>query len=68
MIQEEYRGHGLAKAAILRLFREKIANFGQDGFCHADVAIENLQSQGVCKSLNGTARWSVYCMSLPTTL
>jgi hypothetical protein len=41
--QEEYRGRGLAKAVILRLFHEKIANFGQDGFSHVDVAVENLQ-------------------------
>jgi hypothetical protein len=60
--QEEYRGRGLAKAVTLRLFREGTADFGQDGFSHADVAVENLQSQGVCKSLKGTVRWRNYCM------
>lgn len=36
----------------------------QDGLHHADVAVENFQSQGVCRSLKGTAEWSVYCMLL----
>jgi hypothetical protein len=64
--QEEYRGRGLAKAVSLRLLRERTTDFGQDGFAHADVAVDNLQSQGVCKSLKGTARWNVYCMFYPT--
>ena len=39
-------------------------DLGRDGLYHADVAIENLQSQGVCRSLKGTAEWSVYCTFL----
>jgi hypothetical protein len=63
--QEEYRGRGLAKAVALKLFSEKVTDFAQDGLAHADVGFENMQSQGVCKSLNGTVGWSVYCKSLP---
>jgi hypothetical protein len=59
--QEEYRGRGLAKAVASKLFREHVTDFAQDGLTHADVGFENLQSQGVCKSLNGTVGWSVYC-------
>jgi hypothetical protein len=61
--QEEYRGRGLAKAVASKLFRENVTDFAQDGLAHADVGFENLQSQGVCKSLNGTVGWSVYCKS-----
>jgi hypothetical protein len=63
--QEEYRGRGLAKAVASKLFRENVTDFAQDGLAHADVGFENLQSQGVCKSLNGRVGWSVYCKSLP---
>jgi hypothetical protein len=62
--QEEYRGRGLAKAVASKLFRENVTDFAQDGLTHADVGFENLQSQGVCKSLNGTVGWSVYCKPL----
>ena len=62
--QEEYRGRGLAKAVASKLFRENVTDFAQDGLAHADVGFENLQSQGVCKSLNGTVGWSVYCKPL----
>ena len=63
--QEEYRGRGLAKAVASKLFRENVTDFAQDGLAHADVGFENLQSQGVCKSLNGTVGWSVYCKPVP---
>lgn len=36
----------------------------QDGLYHADVAVENVQSRGVCRSLKGSIEWSVYCMSV----
>ena len=35
-----------------------------DGMYHADVAVDNLQSQGMCRSLKGTVGWSIYCMFL----
>lgn len=62
--QEAYRGQGFAKAVALKLFQEKSADFASDGLYHADVAFDNLQSQGVCKSLGGTVKWSVYCRSI----
>ncbi|KAH8815067.1 hypothetical protein F5884DRAFT_851569 [Xylogone sp. PMI_703] len=58
--EEEYRGKGLAKAVAQKLFRERVKDFGADNFCHADVAKDNIQSQGVCKSLNGSATWTIY--------
>ncbi|RDW91805.1 hypothetical protein BP5796_01199 [Coleophoma crateriformis] len=63
--EEEYRGQGLAKAVTLRLFHEKSATLATDGLYHADVAVNNLSSQGVCKSMRGTIKWSIYCMITP---
>ncbi|TVY84845.1 hypothetical protein LSUE1_G001122 [Lachnellula suecica] len=62
--EEKYRGQGFAKAVALKLFRENAMTLVPDGYYHADVAVENLQSQGVCKSLKGTSEWSLYCMFL----
>ena len=62
--QEEYRGRGLAKAVASKLFRENVKDFSQDGLAHADVGFENVQSQGVCRSLKGIVGWSVYCKLL----
>ncbi|KAG9241178.1 hypothetical protein BJ878DRAFT_545515 [Calycina marina] len=56
--EEEYRGQGFAKAVSLKLFRENAETLVKDRLFHADVATYNLQSQGVCKSLKGTIRWS----------
>ncbi|TVY46853.1 hypothetical protein LOCC1_G003706, partial [Lachnellula occidentalis] len=58
--EEEYRGRGLAKAVSVKLLRDRAMDLVQDGWYHADVAVENLQSQGVCRSLKGTAEWSIY--------
>ncbi|KAH8750954.1 hypothetical protein F5882DRAFT_75745 [Hyaloscypha sp. PMI_1271] len=58
--EEEYRGRGFAKAVALKLFNDNAVDLVQDGLYHADVAVENLQSQGVCKSLKGTAEWTTY--------
>ncbi len=40
----------------------------QDGLYHADVAVDNLQSQGMCMSLKGAAGWSIYCMFFSAVL
>ncbi|CZR50582.1 uncharacterized protein PAC_00456 [Phialocephala subalpina] len=58
--EEEYRGKGLAKAVALKLFREYTPHFGLERLQHADVAVDNLRSQGVCKSLKGVSSWKVY--------
>ncbi|TVY18733.1 hypothetical protein LARI1_G004059 [Lachnellula arida] len=59
--EKEYRGRGLAKAVSVKLLRDRAVDLVQDGWYHADVAVENLQSQGVCRSLKGTVEWSIYC-------
>jgi hypothetical protein len=51
--QEEYRGRGIAKAIVLKLFHDKTSDFDPEKLHHADVVTRNLQSQGVCKSLGG---------------
>jgi hypothetical protein len=66
--KEEYRGRGFAKAVTIRLFSEETDQFAHDGLYHADVAVENLQSQGVCRSLKGTSEWRNYCTSTPTVV
>lgn len=62
-VEPEYRGKGLAKAMGRKIFREGWAAFGEDlnGLAHADVALENIESNGVCKSLGGIDQdWQVY--------
>ncbi|KAH7035073.1 uncharacterized protein B0I36DRAFT_317549 [Microdochium trichocladiopsis] len=55
--EPEYRGRGLAKAVAVKIFREHLGRYGDDGYCFADVAPENKASQGVCKSLGAKAAW-----------
>ncbi|KAK1769954.1 hypothetical protein QBC33DRAFT_529693 [Phialemonium atrogriseum] len=57
--EEPYRGRGLAKALAARLMRDHLGDFGDDGWCSADVSIRNPQSQGVCRSLHGKRAWKV---------
>ncbi|KAH7060571.1 hypothetical protein B0J12DRAFT_649330 [Macrophomina phaseolina] len=62
-VEPEYRGKGLAKAMGRKLFRDGLVAFGDelDGLAHADVALENKESNGVCKSLGGIDEgWHVY--------
>ncbi|OMP87294.1 hypothetical protein BK809_0007380 [Diplodia seriata] len=62
-VEPEYRGKGLAKAMGRKIFQEGWDAFGDDlnGLAHADVALENAESNGVCKSLGGTDQdWHVY--------
>jgi hypothetical protein len=49
----------------LKLFDSRAVDLVQDGLYHADVSVDNLQSQGVCRSLKGTAEWTTYCAFLP---
>ena len=64
-VQEEYRGRGLAKAVTSNLFRLHLPKFGPERIAHADVALDNIQSQGVCKSLGGAEGWIVYWFIFP---
>ncbi|KAF3764958.1 hypothetical protein M406DRAFT_260529 [Cryphonectria parasitica EP155] len=50
-VEEPYRGKGLAKAVATKVLRQH--NFGDDGWGSADVHIDNVQSQGLCKSIGG---------------
>ncbi|KAH9219078.1 hypothetical protein DL95DRAFT_384926 [Leptodontidium sp. 2 PMI_412] len=59
-VEESHRGKGLAKAIARKLFTEKASAFGREKIYHADVGTNNLQSQGVCKSLGGKADFRVH--------
>ncbi|XDG10181.1 hypothetical protein ABKA04_009796 [Annulohypoxylon sp. FPYF3050] len=57
--EEEWRGKGFAKAVAVKIFRERLKEYDDDGHCWADVAPDNPQSQRVCKSLGGKVAWTV---------
>ncbi|KAJ4394587.1 hypothetical protein N0V93_003806 [Gnomoniopsis smithogilvyi] len=48
-VEEPYRGRGIAKALATKVLREH--SFGDDQWGSADVHVDNVQSQGLCKSL-----------------
>ncbi|ROW01619.1 hypothetical protein VSDG_02255 [Cytospora chrysosperma] len=54
-VEEPYRGKGIAKAVATKVFREH--SFGDDGWGSADVHVDNVQSQAVCKSLGAEYGW-----------
>ncbi|KAI0972513.1 hypothetical protein F4678DRAFT_41751 [Xylaria arbuscula] len=55
-----YRGKGIAKAVAVRVLKDHLRDYG-DGIPYgwADVAPDNLQSQAVCRSLNGQVKWQI---------
>ncbi|KAJ3563387.1 hypothetical protein NPX13_g8216 [Xylaria arbuscula] len=58
--EEPYRGRGIAKAVAIKVLRNHLGDYKDDAYYGwADVAPDNVQSQGVCKSLNGTPRWQI---------
>ncbi|KAI0104829.1 hypothetical protein GGR51DRAFT_549348 [Nemania sp. FL0031] len=57
--EEPYRGKGIAKAVAVRVLRDHLKDYSDDAFGWADVAPENIQSQGVCRSLNGQPKWQI---------
>lgn len=59
-VEEAYRGQGLAKAVSLKLYHEEIPNYGSDSYAHADVEIQNEESQGVAKRLGGDQLWTIH--------
>jgi ribosomal protein S18 acetylase RimI-like enzyme len=68
-VEPEWRGKGLAKKLAAKLFREgSVGVFGAEGdedvWAHADVALGNSQSRGVCKSLGGVEKWQVYWLRI----
>ncbi|KAI1203133.1 hypothetical protein F5X97DRAFT_158929 [Nemania serpens] len=57
--EEPYRGRGLAKAVAVRILRDHVRDYGDDAYAWADVAPDNIQSQSVCRALNGHAKWQI---------
>ncbi|KAI8960934.1 hypothetical protein F5Y11DRAFT_247811 [Daldinia sp. FL1419] len=57
--EEEWRGKGFAKAAAVKILRERLKEYDDDEHCWADVAPDNPKSQRVCKSLGGKVAWTV---------
>ncbi|KAI2468818.1 hypothetical protein F4781DRAFT_251982 [Annulohypoxylon bovei var. microspora] len=57
--EEEWRGRGFAKAVAVKIFRDRLKDYDDDGHCWADVAPDNPKSQRVCKSLGGKVAWTV---------
>ncbi|KAI1845238.1 hypothetical protein JX265_005393 [Neoarthrinium moseri] len=55
--EEQYRGRGFAKAVAVKIMLDHLRDYGGDGYCAADVAPDNVQSQGVCRSLGGKILW-----------
>jgi hypothetical protein len=60
--EEPYRGKGIAKAVAVRALRDHLKNYvddGQPAYGWADVAPDNVQSRGVCRSLKGKVKWQI---------
>lgn len=73
-VEPEYRGHGLAKKLATKLFAEEMSFYGKDGhasstaWAHADVAVDNVASNGVCKGLGGKWKYHVYWVRVDTSV
>ncbi|KPM43312.1 hypothetical protein AK830_g3248 [Neonectria ditissima] len=57
--EEGYRRKGLAKTLAAKLFRERTSEYGDDGWCSADVSPSNEGSRGMCRRLNGKPYWTL---------
>ncbi|KAK7418803.1 hypothetical protein QQZ08_011126 [Neonectria magnoliae] len=57
--EEGYRRQGLAKTLAAKLFRERTSEYGDDGWCSADVSPSNQGSRRMCMRLNGKPYWTV---------
>ncbi|RMZ66655.1 gnat family [Pyrenophora seminiperda CCB06] len=62
--EEAYRGKGIAKAVVARLFRQYAHELAVDNhanvWVHADVYTGNVQSESVCRSLGGKPLWKCF--------
>ncbi|KAH7627371.1 hypothetical protein B0T09DRAFT_181922 [Sordaria sp. MPI-SDFR-AT-0083] len=56
-VEDQYRGKGLAKAVACKVMTDHIRDYGNDGWGAADVFVDNVRSQGVCKSIGGRVGW-----------
>ncbi|EME44171.1 hypothetical protein DOTSEDRAFT_24257 [Dothistroma septosporum NZE10] len=62
-VEPEWRGRGLAKAVMVKLFKEKMDMFWEEGVervAHDYVIKGNGASVGVSKSLGGESAWEVF--------
>ncbi|KAI8632300.1 hypothetical protein F5Y19DRAFT_358930 [Xylariaceae sp. FL1651] len=57
--EEPYRGKGLAKAVAVKILKDHLKDYGDEGYGWADVAPDNTQSRGVCRSLRGKITWQI---------
>ncbi len=55
--EEPYRRRGIARAVAVKVIRDHNGTYGDDGWCHADVHIDNTQSQQVCRSIGAKIGW-----------
>jgi hypothetical protein len=63
--QKTHRKKGLAKTLVAKLFRERIPDFGSDGWASADLHADNHASRALCASLGGRQYWrSSWCVRL----
>ncbi|KAH6880457.1 hypothetical protein B0T10DRAFT_412288 [Thelonectria olida] len=57
--EPDYRRRGFAKLLAAKLIRERSRDFGDDGWCSADVHPDNHGSRGMCTALNGKTYWKL---------
>lgn len=71
-VEPEQRGQGLAKVLANKLFAEGMNIYGEepsastDRWAHADVAVDNIASNNVCKGLGGSWSFHVYWVRVDT--
>lgn len=62
--EEAWRGKGIAKAMVVKIFQQYAPGIAVDdngdAWSHADVYMGNIQSESVCKSLSGKAMWTCF--------
>ncbi|KAK0667376.1 hypothetical protein QBC41DRAFT_357443 [Cercophora samala] len=58
-VEEPYRRLGFGKAIAIKLMRERLSEYGNDGIGTADVWVENTKSQALCRAIGGRPEWVV---------
>ncbi|KAF2739258.1 hypothetical protein EJ04DRAFT_355932 [Polyplosphaeria fusca] len=63
-VEPEYRNKGIAKAVAAKIFRQYAPALAVDAtktaWAHADVFVDNSQSEAVCRSLGGKVGWQMF--------
>ncbi|KAL2154800.1 hypothetical protein VTH82DRAFT_3476 [Thermothelomyces myriococcoides] len=62
-VEKPYRKKGLAKALTCKLTRERLPDYGDDGWGAADVFVYNDKSKALFRSLGAKAHWIVSCIT-----